>query len=109
PPQGPAEQQIWTYRFARPGREANPPPLPPAGVRVTTGKDSAGLTWKASPSPNVARYVISRGEGEHPWEVTYREVARVGGGLTTFRDADLKRGTVYHYAVRAADRDGRLG
>jgi hypothetical protein len=109
PPQGPAEQQIWTYRFAQPASEPSPPPAPPRDVQVTTGKDSAALTWKASPSPNVARYVIFRGEGEHPWEATLREIGRVEGKSLTYQDTGLKAGTVYHYAVRAADAEGRLG
>jgi hypothetical protein len=109
PPEGPAEQQIWTYRFARPEAEANPPPLPPTEVRVTTSKDGAVLTWKASPSANVAGYVVFRGEGEHPWEVTYQEVGRTKVGEEKFEDRGLKRGTVHHYAVRAVDAAGRPG
>jgi hypothetical protein len=108
PPQGPAEQQIWTYRFARPPDEPKTL-LPPTEVRVTTGKDSADLSWKASPSANVATYVISRGRGEHPWEAAGHEVGRVPAGSTSFRDAGLERGTVYHYTVRAADAGGRPG
>lgn len=107
PPQGPAEQQIWTYRYAGPAKE--PAPLPPTEVRVRTAKDSAELTWKPSPSPDVAGYRIDRGEGEHPWEVTYREVAAVGADRPAFRDVGLKPGTIYHYAVRATDKAGRTG
>lgn len=109
PPQGPAEQQIWTYRFARPAAEPNPSPAAPTELRVRTGTDSALLTWKASAAPAVAHYVVYRGEGAHPWEAEYRGVGRIAAGRTTFRDTGLRRGTVYHYAVRAADADSRLG
>jgi hypothetical protein len=109
PPQGPAEQQVWTYRFARPKKEPNRPPLRPAELRVTTGKDSAELSWKASPSTNVAAYVVSRGRGANPWEASLEEVGKVPAGTTTFRDTGLERGTVYHYAVRAADAGGQVG
>jgi hypothetical protein len=109
PPQGPAEQQVWTYRFARPKDESNPLPLPPTEVRVTTGKDSAELSWKASPSANVAAYVVSRGRGVYPWEAALEEVGRIPAGRSTFRDTGLEPGTVYHYTVRAADAGGRLG
>jgi hypothetical protein len=108
PPQGPAEQQIWTYRYANPPPDPNPPPLPPTELRVVTGADRATLTWKASPSAGNAGYAIFRGEGEHPWEASYQEVGRVGPGQTTFVEAGLKRGTVYHFIVRAGDAD-RLG
>jgi hypothetical protein len=109
PPQGPAEQQIWTYRFARRLDDANPAPSPPTEVRLETGKDTAELTWKPSPSANVAGYVIYRGDGAHPWEVTYREVGKVKAEQTTFRDNTMKRGTIYHYAIRSIDGGGRTG
>jgi hypothetical protein len=107
PPQGPAEQQIWSYRFSRPAADTNAPPLPPTEVRVLSGKDNAELNWK--PSPSAAGYVVYRGEGEHSWEANYREVGRVGKERTSFQDNGLTRGTVYHYAVRAADAAGRTG
>jgi hypothetical protein len=109
PPEGSAEQQIWTYRFARPEAETNPPPLPPTHVRVTTGKDGAELTWQASPSANTAGYIVYRGAGEHPWEAAYQEVGRTKAADEQFADRGLKRGTVYYYAVRAVDAGGRVG
>ncbi len=109
PPQGPAEQQIWTYRFAQPKRDTNAPPAPPSDLRLTTDKDGAELSWKASPSANVARYVVYRGEGTAPWEVTYREVGRVGAKERSFHDTGLRTGQVSFYTVRSADAEGRLG
>jgi hypothetical protein len=109
PPQGPAEQQIWTYRFASPRPLANPLPAPPTNLRLTTGKDGAELTWKASPAPNVARYTIYRGEGEAPWDVTYRAVGTVTAKETVFSDKGLPAGRVSFYLIRAADAAGKFG
>lgn len=109
PPQGPAEQQIWTYRYDTPPAREDPLPSPPADIRVTTTADGAELTWKASTSRRAAGYVVLRGEGEHPWDVTYKEVGRTGADQLSFRDGGLKRGTMSYYTVRAARADGQLG
>jgi hypothetical protein len=107
PPYGPAEQQIWTYCYARPKPDPDAPPAPPAEVRLTTAKDSATLTW--TPSPHAARYVIFRGEGRHPWEVTFREVGTVEAKQTSYTDRGLEPGTLCFYTIRAADAKGRQG
>ncbi|HEY7427864.1 MAG TPA: fibronectin type III domain-containing protein [Gemmataceae bacterium] len=109
PPQGPAEQQIWTYCYARPKPQANAPPEPPTDLRLSTEKGGARLSWKASPSANSARYIVYRGEGAAPWEVTYQEVGRVGAKERTFHDTGLRAGRLYFYTVRAADADGKVG
>lgn len=108
PPQGPHEQQIWTYRFAEPKRDASEPPLPPTAVQATTTAESALITWQPSPSPRVARYLIYRGTGEKPWEVSYQQIAVVDARETTYRDVRLRPGTVYFYTLRAADATGRI-
>lgn len=104
PPQGEAEQQIWTYRFADP--EPDTSPLPPTDLSITTEADSAILSWQYSPSPNVSHYVIYRGTGDHPWQVRYREIATVSAQERSYRDNGLKQGTVYFYTVRAASDSG---
>jgi hypothetical protein len=109
PPQGPAEQQIWTYRYANPKQTANGPPSPPTELHLATGKEDAKLSWKANPSANAATYVVYRGEGTTPWEVSYREIGRVDGKQTAFHDKGLRTGRVYYYLVRAADAAKRLG
>jgi hypothetical protein len=76
---------------------------------VTTEKDDARLSWKASPSANVAKYLVYRGEAAVPWEATYREVGRVGADETSYHDTGLRAGRLYFYMVRAADADGKLG
>ena len=109
PPQGPAEQQIWTYRPAGPGVDASSAPEPPARVRVTTGADGATLTWTASPAAGVARYIVSRGMGSLPWEAADREIGTVDATRTTYEDRGLRPGVIAHYTVRAEDADGHRG
>lgn len=109
PPQGPAEQQIWTYRYATPERATNGLPSPPTELHLATGRESVQLSWKASRSANAANYVVFRGEGAAPWEVRYREIGRVDGKQTVFHDKGLCTGRVYYYSVRAADATKRLG
>ena len=109
PPQGPAEQQIWTYRPAVPGVDASSAPEPPTQVRVTTGADGAMLTWTASPAAGVARYIVSRGTGSLPWEAADREIGTVDATRTTYEDRGLRRGVIAHYTVQAEDADGHRG
>jgi fibronectin type 3 domain-containing protein len=102
------EQQIWTYCFARPKADPKAPPQPPTDLHVNTTSDGAILTWKPSPSPDVARYEIYRGTGERPWLVNFERIGSADGKQTTYKDTGLKRQTIYYYAVRAAGNDGRL-
>src|SRR5262249_8666833 len=60
----------------------------------------AVLRWKAA----ATAYRIFRSEGDLPWRADDRPVATVQG--TTWTDAGLERGTIYHYAVRSLDGDG---
>jgi hypothetical protein len=109
PPQGPAEQQIWTYRCARSQDRPAPAPQPPDELQLSTDKSSVQLTWKPRATGKVAHYVIYRGEGETPWQVRYRPVGEVPAEQTTFHDKGLRSGQIHYYLVRAADKDGHLG
>jgi hypothetical protein len=104
-PDAEREQQIWTYRYAaaRPDKR----PLPPTDVKVTTTANGATLTWKASPSKDVAHYVIYRGNREKPWEVTFIQAGAVepGEGLR-FVDPNRDPGWAWAYAVRAVTQKG---
>ncbi len=104
PPHGPAEQQVWTYRYAALREET---PRPPTELRAVTTANGATLNWKPSPSAGVAKYVILRGTGAQPWLADYQEVATVDGATTSFQDTGLKSGTVYYYAVKAVSADGK--
>jgi hypothetical protein len=95
---GPPEQHIWTYCFDRPEADTETL-LPPTGVRVTTSKSSAEVSWKGSSSKTVTHYVVCRGTGEQPWTVDYQEVARIDARQTAYRDEGLRPGTVYYCAV----------
>lgn len=94
------EQQVWTYRYG-----PNPivtRPAPPAKITVTTAATAADLSWQAS--PGASGYYVYRGEGSIPWKVEYRKVGDSKTPLaTSWKDADLKPGTQYHYYVRAVD------
>ncbi len=102
PPHAAREEQVWTYRFAKPKGEAAEPPLPPTDVQVKTSSGRATLTWKPSPSPKVDSYVVYRGEGEHPWSVAYEKIATVGEDVRVYHDSELHAGTLYFYAVCAS-------
>lgn len=104
-PSGPAEQQIWTYRYAVAARSDLP--LPPAGVRASTAGDHVTIHWEHRPGTAAARYVLFRGEGARPWEADFREVATVPATETSYRDAQVKPGAVYYYFVRSLDGTGR--
>ena len=78
------------------------PPSPPTALVATPSAGAVQLTWKASPEPDVATYVIYRALAEG-------EFVRVGSAPaagTVYVDRDLPRG-VYRYAVSAQDGGAR--
>jgi len=109
PPQGPAEQQIWTYRYAYPSPDTAPLLTPPTDLRAVTGDRKATLTWERKGFVPPTRWAIYRGEGPHSWEVKYARIATIEGEHFRYEDKDLKPGLVYHYAVRAVDKAGNEG
>lgn len=104
---GPPEQQIWTFCFDRPKPGQQAAILPPRNVQVNTTDNSAVVAWKPSLSSRITGYDIYRGTGEHPWTVSYRQIASVGAEQVEYHDIGLDRATVYHYSVRARA-NGRL-
>ncbi len=78
------------------------PPLPPSGLVVAVTGDTARLSWVASPSPDVARYVIYRAAAGGP----FVRVGAVAAPATLFVDRDVPRGT-HRYAVTAQDAGSR--
>ena len=97
PPHGPAEQQIWTYCYAKPTPESLWRPT--TTLRVRTQTDSAVLTWNHEGQP-PAQWAIYRGEGNQPWLSNYRRIAAVPGQQNRYEDRGLERGRVYYYYVR---------
>ncbi len=68
---------------------------------MTTTANGAQLTWKPGKTAAVTNYIIYRGTGESPWTVDYQKIASVKADQTVYHDKDLRKGTVYYYAVRA--------
>jgi hypothetical protein len=91
PPQGYAEQQIWTYRYAVPKAERDVPPAP-ASNRVRTqpalvedvvasvkSTKEVELRWKVPPGDDIVGYHIERA----PVEVWTEDELRVEKSRTT--------------------------
>jgi hypothetical protein len=97
-PSKPREQQIWSYRYA----EGKPPALPIA-PKVVTEAEAAMLTW----APLAEPVAVLRGTGERPWGIEFAEIARVKAGEGAYRDAGLRKGTVYHYRLGVPSRRAR--
>jgi len=90
------EQQILTFRYA----EA--PPLPPLAedLRVTTGPDTATLTWKPARAAGVS-YAVYLGHGQKPWSTGLGPIALVKD--TTFQHRGLSRGMANFYQIRTVE------
>ncbi len=97
----PAEQQIWTYRYAH-AKKADPAP---ARARAEVAKGRVTLRWDPVPT----RLVVLRGEGGVPWRVSYKKVGEAAAGAESFEDRGVKAGVVYSYRLQVEDADLRLG
>lgn len=78
------------------------PPAPPAELVAIPSRSEVRLSWRPSPEPDVAAYVVYRAAGTGP-------AARVGAVRvpgTTFVDRDVPPG-VYRYTVTAQDASAR--
>lgn len=78
------------------------PPAPPADLAAIPSQGTVRLSWKASPEPDVARYVVYRAApgGE------FSRVSSVPVPGTTFVDTDVPSGR-WRYAVTAEDSGSR--
>ncbi|MDW7993080.1 MAG: kelch repeat-containing protein [Gemmatales bacterium] len=106
PPHGPAEQQIWTYRYGDTPAQAARPTAPV--LKVVTTQQSAILTWQNTAAEPPARWGIFRGEGPRPWEAKYQRIAEVPGNECRFEDRTVQKGQIYYYFVRAETQAGAL-
>jgi hypothetical protein len=79
------------------------PPAPPTGLLAFPGDGSVELTWNAVEAPDVAGYIILRGDG------TGERLQVLTGVLKGLRytDAQVTRGVTYWYAVVAVDTSAR--
>ncbi|MCG3177949.1 MAG: hypothetical protein BIFFINMI_00272 [Phycisphaerae bacterium] len=92
------EQQIWTYRLAKPA-PAVLPPTPTEIAVVTLGDGKAAITCKGMLySGRDVRFQLYRaGPLEQPWQTQFRKVAEGPSGTLDFTDTDLEPGKVYDY------------
>jgi hypothetical protein len=77
------------------------PPAPPAGLQAVATTDGVNLSWEASAAPDLAGYVLLRGDSP---DGTLQPLTPEPISETTFRDATVKPGATYVYAVVAVDR-----
>lgn len=78
------------------------PPSPPGDLVAIPSERTVRLSWKASPEPDVARYIVYRAPAGGDWQ-------RVGSVVTpgtTFVERDVPRGR-WRYAVSAEDAGSR--
>jgi predicted small lipoprotein YifL len=76
------------------------PPAPPRSLAAVGAEGAINLIWEASGAADLAGYLVLRGEARGgPLQVVTPEPVRE----TTFRDAGVRAGTRYVYAVVAVD------
>jgi hypothetical protein len=78
------------------------PPAPPADLVAVPTPGTVRLSWRASPEPDVAAYIVYRATGDRPLE----RIGSVRAPGTTFTDPGAPSGTV-RYAVSAQDAGAR--
>lgn len=100
PPQGVAEQQIWTYRL--PPAQATTGPSIPEGLAVTTGPARITLTWR--PAAKARRYAVYGGTGERAFPLAFKRIRTVDG--TRFAERVPAGSLLRFYAVTALDAQG---
>ena len=77
------------------------PPAAPAGLTAVAGTGAISLIWQANTDPDLGGYLVLRGEA--PGD-TLQPVTATPVQETTYRDATVKPGVRYVYAVVAVDR-----
>src|SRR5262249_4115183 len=76
------------------------PPEAPTNLLAIPSETAVRLTWTASPSTDVATYVIYRATGTG----AFMRIGTAPAVSIVFTDRDVKRGEQYRYAVTALDR-----
>ena len=76
-------------------------PAPPTELRGFPAEAGIDLTWSASPSADVAGYVVLRADGTND---TLQRLTPAPVTATQYRDQAVKPGATYTYAVIAIDR-----
>jgi hypothetical protein len=75
------------------------PPPAPADLRAFPGADAITLTWSAVAVPDLAGYIVLRGEGAGDTLQPLTDVVTA----TNYVDRQVQPGVTYRYAVRAVD------
>jgi hypothetical protein len=76
------------------------PPSAPTKLEAVASEGAISLIWEASPEPDVAGYLVLRGEaGSGRLSPLFKTPIKE----TTYRDVSVKRGVRYAYAVVAVD------
>jgi hypothetical protein len=75
-------------------------PAAPAGLQVVAAPDAVELSWDANTEPDLAGYVVLRGEA--PGD-TLQPLMTTPTRETTWRDTTVRSGVRYVYAVIALD------
>ena len=76
------------------------PPAPPVSLAAVGSEGAINLIWEPSPDPDIAGYLVMRGEAAGgPLAALRPEPMRE----TTFRDTEVRSGKRYVYAVVAVD------
>lgn len=78
------------------------PPSPPAEVVAIPSAGTVRLSWKPSPEPDIARYIVYRSTRGGSWE----RAGSVTPPATTFVDREVPSGP-WRYAVTAEDAGSR--
>jgi hypothetical protein len=76
------------------------PPAAPRGLAAVAAEGAVSLIWEPSPEPDLAGYIVLRGEA--PGD-TLQALTAVPIRDTTFRDATATPGGRYVYAIVAVD------
>jgi hypothetical protein len=77
------------------------PPAAPKGLQAVAAEDGISLSWDASPEPDVAGYVVLRGEA--PGD-TLLPLTREPIRESNYRDTAVQSGARYVYAIVVLDK-----
>ena len=86
--------------------EPNPPPAPPAGLRVTPGNGKVTLSWRKVNDLDVKGYMVYYGGAPHTYLGTgaaQGDSPIDAGAATTIEISGLSNGSLYYFAVAAYD------
>ena len=77
------------------------PPAAPTELEAVASEGAISLSWEASPEPDVAGYLVLRGEAPVR---TLQPLIKAPITETTYRDVGVQRGVRYVYSVVAVDK-----